>query len=86
MNASNIGSVIVKILVLSLLVGMGLTFFDITPQQLLASFGGTVQRIFHIVVSMIEWAVPYVLVGAVVVIPVWLITVLVKIAKGRGGG
>ena len=64
---------VVKLLVVSLLVGMMLAFFDMKPEELLASLGDTVKSIFQVLVSLVEWMVPYVLLGAVVVIPIWVI-------------
>lgn len=79
----NVTSVLVKLFVFSLLVGIVLSVFDIRPETLLADFGDTAVRIFKLVVSAAEWAVPYVLVGAVVVVPVWLILALLQFARNR---
>ena len=83
MDRSTIISTIVKIVVVSLLVGWGLTVFDVTPQKLMANLGGTVQDIFEIMVSMFSWAVPYILLGAVVVVPIWIVIKLWAFAKAR---
>jgi len=83
-NSNTIVSTIVKVLIVSLLVGFALTLFDITPKQLLANLGGTVQSIFEVGVSMVEWAVPYILLGAVVVVPIWIVVKLWGVVKSRG--
>mgnify|MGYP001547280620 CR=1 FL=1 len=67
------GATIVKLALLSLAVGLVLTFFDITPEHLLLHFGATVRSVFHLVSDAVRWAVPYVLLGATVVVPIWLI-------------
>lgn len=85
MASNSIVSTIVKLLIASLIIGMLLTFFDITPERLLASFGETVQRIFQIVVSFGEWSIRYILVGAVVVVPIWLIMLLLRVARRKSG-
>jgi hypothetical protein len=82
-NSNTIVSTIVKILIVSLLVGFALTLFDVTPKQLLANLGGTVQSIFEVGVSMVEWAVPYILLGAVVVVPIWIVVKLWGVVKNR---
>jgi hypothetical protein len=79
----NIASVLVKLFVLSFVVGVLLSVFDIRPETLLEDFGDTAVRIFKLVVSAAEWAVPYVLVGAVVVVPVWLVLALLQMARNR---
>ena len=63
----------IKIAIASLVVGLFLGFFDIDPRELLADFGETVQHIFSVVASIVEWAVKYVLLGAIVVVPIWLV-------------
>ena len=80
---SRIGSTIVKLAILSLLIGMALSFFEVSPQRLLENFGETVQDIFEIAVSMVEWAVPYVLLGAVVVVPIWVVFAVLRVTRGR---
>jgi hypothetical protein len=78
-----IGTTIIKLAVMSLIVGMVLSFFEIHPRMLLENFGETAQEIFAIAASFIEWAVPYVLIGAVVVIPIWVIFAVLGYARGR---
>lgn len=60
-----------------------ISFFDINPKELLANFGETVQDIFALAVRFIEWSVKYVLLGAVVVVPIWLILFLINKARGK---
>ena len=74
---------VVKLLVVSLLVGMMLAFFDMKPEELLASLGDTVKSIFQVLVSFVEWMVPYVLLGAVVVIPIWVIMLVWRYFRSK---
>ena len=74
---------IIKLLIASLLVGMVMHWFGITPRNLIHNFGDSVVRIFGTLTSFIDWAVDYILVGAVIVVPIWLIATLLKMAKGR---
>ena len=82
--ANGIVSTIVKLLAVCLLVGMLLSVFDITPEQLLTSFGQTVERIIRMVMSFGSWAVRYIFVGAVVVVPIWLLIVLLRVIRRKG--
>ena len=78
---------IIKLLIASLLVGLVMHWFGITPRNLIHNFGDSVVRIFGTLTSFIDWAVDYILVGAVIVVPIWLIVFLVDRAKrSRGGG
>jgi hypothetical protein len=80
---ADIKDTLIKILVFSFVIGLLISFFDIDPKQLLANFGETVEDIFAIVANLIEWAVKYILLGAVVVVPVWLIFFLLGKAKKK---
>lgn len=69
----NIGSLIVKLLLASFLVGWALTFFDITPLDLLKDLTGTIRQIYAMALNAFRWASDYILLGAVVVLPIWAI-------------
>ena len=79
----NIGGTLLKLFILSLVVGIVLSVFDIDPENLLGAIGGTVESIFRVTVDALEWAVPFVLIGAVVVVPIWLISTLLRLARRR---
>ena len=79
----NIGGTLLKLFILSLVVGVVLSVFDIDPENLLGAIGGTVESIFRVTVDALEWAVPFVLIGAVVVVPIWLISTLLRLARRR---
>ena len=72
-----------KLVLTSFLVSLLISFFDINPKELLANFGETLQDIFALAVRCIEWSVKYVLLGAVVVVPIWLIFYLINKARGN---
>ena len=79
----NLGGTLLKIFILSLVVGIVLSVFNIDPEGLLGALGGTVESIFNVLVDALEWAVPFVLIGAVVVVPIWLILVGIRLARRR---
>lgn len=76
---------IIKIAIASLLVGFALSFLGITPQSVLQALGGTAQDLFEVALSFLRWAMKYVLIGAVVVVPIWLVFFLWRLARGRRG-
>jgi hypothetical protein len=78
-----IGSTIVKLLVASLIVGLLMRWFDVTPRSLIANFGETIARAFDRLAHFAGWAIDYVLLGAVIVVPVWLVWFLVNRMKGK---
>jgi len=69
----NVGSLIVKLLIGSFLVGWALTIFDITPLDLLKDLTGTIGEIYSMALNTVRWAADYILLGAVVVLPIWAI-------------
>ncbi len=83
---SSVVSTIVKLAILSLVVGVALAFFGIEPRDLLTSLGTTVVEIYEIVLRFIRWSMKYVLIGAVVVVPVWLVFFLIRLAKKKKSG
>ncbi|MCG8491531.1 MAG: DUF6460 domain-containing protein [Sneathiellales bacterium] len=69
----NVGSLIAKLLLGSFFVGWALTIFDITPLDLLKDLTGTIGEIYSMALSTVRWAADYILLGAVVVLPIWAI-------------
>lgn len=67
----NVGSLILKLLIVSFLVGWMLTFFDITPLDLLKDLTGTIGQIYSTALSTVRWGADYILLGAVIVLPLW---------------
>jgi len=81
----NIGGTIIKLLVLSLVVGMLLKFLNLDPENLLSSLGGLFEWFVQVGAKLIDWGLGYVLIGAAVVIPIYVVIVLIRIAKGKRG-
>ncbi len=73
---------LVKIVTASLIVGVMLSFLEITPQQVVAEFGVSPETIMSFVVRGIYWAVPHLVLGSIVIVPVWLIIYLFRPPRG----
>ena len=82
----DIGRTIFKLLLASLIVGLVMHWLGLTPRSLVAHFGDTVETLFREMASFADWAIDYVLVGAVIVVPIWLIGFLLNKARGKGRG
>ncbi|MHA1597249.1 MAG: DUF6460 domain-containing protein [Alphaproteobacteria bacterium] len=76
-------STIIKIAIGSLLLGLLLSFFSISPRNLLKGLGDTALEIFDILAEILAWAVEYMLIGAIVIVPIWLILVLWRKFRGK---
>lgn len=83
MKTQNIPRTLLRLFFYSLVVGLVLSALNVTPESLLGAVGGTVERIFRIAVHAGEWAVPYVLIGAVVVLPIWLVVAGLRLVRRR---
>ena len=69
---------LVKVAVASLIVGTILSHFGITAQQLIKEFGLSYERVEDIARRGISWAAPNILVGAMVILPVWFLLYLFR--------
>lgn len=78
MNKSTM-NIIWKLLVVSLLVGLALDYFEISPADLIHDIPATVGRIYDAAASVFEWGGKYVLLGAIIVVPVWVLMNLTTI-------
>jgi len=74
---------IVRIIVLSLIVGLLLSFLDINPMGILNNTWETVLAVVALFTSVAQWALPYVLVGAVVVVPIAVIAGVLRLMRRR---
>jgi hypothetical protein len=77
-----LGSV-VKVLIVCFLVGLVLAFLDVDPRNIFHDLVGLVRRLFELSVDFFGWAVSYVLLGAVVVLPIWAVILLFRFLRGR---
>ncbi|MCC5996015.1 MAG: hypothetical protein JJU18_06555 [Oceanicaulis sp.] len=78
---------IVLLLVLCVIVGLVLAAFRIDPADLWVDFFGAVGRawsaFFDSLGSTLRWAVQYLLLGAVIVVPIWIAWRLIKAFSRR---
>ncbi|MES1991625.1 MAG: DUF6460 domain-containing protein [Pseudomonadota bacterium] len=62
-----------KLAVASVVVGILLAIFGIQPIDLWRNFLDTVAHIWNMGFDALNWSVRYILLGAVVVVPIWLV-------------
>lgn len=72
---------VVKLLIWSLVVGAVLAFLDITPQDILGWLTGWARDAVDNAQIYIGRAVTYILLGAVVVVPIWLVAWLLRSSR-----
>jgi hypothetical protein len=71
-------STVVKIAVASLIVGTVLAHFGITAEQLLQEVGLTPERVGELARRAFAWALPNLLLGALIIVPVWFVIALFR--------
>lgn len=83
---NGIVSTLVKLALACFLVGLLLNFFDIDPVRLMQNLPDTVYAVFDLLLGWTRRAVPYIMLGAIVVVPIWLIRVLLRAARRKRSG
>src|SRR5713226_8709652 len=76
-------SVIFRLVLLSILIGVILEVLGLDPWNIIQSLRSLFQRVWDMGFDAVKWLWRYLLLGAAVVVPVWLIVRLTRAAKGR---
>jgi len=69
---------LVKVAVASLIVGTVLAHFGITAEQILKELGVTPERLAELARQALAWALPNLLLGSLIIVPVWLVIYLFR--------
>ena len=73
-------SVIFRLILLSLLIGVILQVLGLDPWNIFDSLRRLVLRVWDMGFDAVRWLWGYLLLGAVVVVPIWLIVRLMRVA------
>jgi hypothetical protein len=76
-------AVIGKLILLSILIGVVLSALNLDPWHIFESFERLFTSIWNMGFDAVRWLWGYFLLGAVLVIPIWLILRLMRAPKGR---
>jgi hypothetical protein len=74
-------SVIFRLILLSILIGVILQVLGLDPWNIIDSLRRLVLRVWDMGFDAVRWVWRYLLLGAVVVVPIWLIVRLMRVAK-----
>lgn len=69
---------VIKIAIASLIVGAGLSFLNVSAADLLGQVGLTPERLWTLVTDAVDWAIPNIILGSLIVVPVWLVIYLFR--------
>jgi hypothetical protein len=78
-------AVIIRLVVLSIIVGIILSALDIHPYNLVYHVQRLLRRIYDMGFGIIEGALGYFLLGALIVVPIWLLTRLFRLLRAPDG-
>ena len=76
-------AVLGKLILLSILIGVVLSALGLDPWNIVQSLDRLIRSIWDMGFDAVRWLWQYFLLGAVLVIPIWLILRLVRAPKGR---
>jgi len=76
-------AVIGKLILMSILIGVVLSALGLDPLNIFASLQRLVRDIWNMGFDAVRWLWQYFLLGAVIVIPIWLIMRFVRAPMGR---
>ena len=76
-------AVLGKLILLSILIGVVLSALGLDPLNILSSLQRMIRDFWNMGFDALRWLWQYFLLGAVIVIPIWLILRLVRAPKGR---
>jgi len=75
--------VVARLVLVSVLVGVILSALGFDPWNIIESIRALFQRLWDMGFDAVRWAWRYFLLGAVIVIPIWIIMRLVNAPRGR---
>jgi hypothetical protein len=75
---SRLTRTMVKVLIASLIVGTVLAHFGITTGELTKTAGLSPERIEDLARQGVNWALPNLLLGALVIVPIWFVLYLFR--------
>ncbi len=76
-------AVLGKLILLSILIGVVLSALGLDPLNIFASLQRLVRDVWNMGFDAVRWLWQYFLLGAVIVIPIWLILRFIRAPKGR---
>jgi hypothetical protein len=74
--------VLVRLIILSIVVGIVLSALGITPDNFFYQINVLLRRIYDLGFGAIESVLGYLILGAMVVVPIWFISRLIKSTRG----
>ncbi|MGB7286237.1 MAG: DUF6460 domain-containing protein [Salaquimonas sp.] len=71
-------STVTKILIASIVTGVVLEKLNLSAEQILLELGMTPENVIQMIEKGMTWAVPHLILGSLVIVPVWLVVYLFR--------
>ena len=75
---------VVKLFVLSVVVGWVVSILDLSIEGFLNHITGAILTVIDWIRWILGWTLPYAAIGALVVVPLWLLSLLLRLFRRRG--
>lgn len=75
---------LIGLVLLCFVVGIVLAALGVTPRTLYADTWNAIRSAYDLAARLIDWALPYILLGALVVVPLAVVGFVIRLARGRG--
>jgi hypothetical protein len=72
-----------RLILLSILIGVVLSAFGLDPLNILRSLQTLIERLWNMGFDAVRWLWGYFLLGAVIVVPIWLLMRVMNAPRGR---
>ena len=73
---------LLKIAIASLITGAVLSWLDLSAAEILSRLGLTPEAVLETLRKGLEWAIPNIVLGSLIIIPVWLVMFLIRPPRG----
>lgn len=77
------GRVVFQLIAMSFVVGIILSVLGVSPYDILNGLERLAMRIYNMGFDTVEWVFRYFLLGAVIVVPIWLIMRLMRMGRSN---
>ncbi len=84
MSNSKVITTIMKLIVVSLVVGYIISILDITPKDILNNFGATIYDTYAFIARNLKDAADYIILGSIIVLPIWGIARFLNYLTNKG--
>lgn len=71
-----------KIVLVSLITGAALSAFDLSAADILIELGLTPERVVALMQQGAIWALPNIILGSMVILPIWLVVFILRPPRG----